>query len=328
MRLFKIVYLFVGIALTAWVLFYAMTGLPQKDRELYNVAFALDDRAAKEIWPGLRIGEFPVAIRKGALEYVIQGAEINRRKPVLPVIACTAYPAEGEMNVFLPCKSEMDSIGQIAEGLSSDTQHFVINRFSMNSKKLTDNQYIAIMYHETLHAFQFKYFEKQLQSLQNDEDDSDIDELLGKLELDPVISSLYSKQDILLSSIVHSTGPDLDRNSLAELFITREMLWKEYETKAGALKADRIKNYIDLTELVEGTARYAELKTAAVLSDKELQQQYLSSLQETVRGKEKYYRSGMGLCLLLDKVNPAWKQNAFMGGTTLDGLLEKVMGDF
>jgi hypothetical protein len=328
MKLFKIVYTFIGIALTALVVFYAMTGFPMKDRELYNAACALDDRAANEIWPNLRVGEYPLAIRKGSSEYVVQGTEIIRRKPVLPVIACTAYPVGDEVNVFLPCKSEMDSIGQIAEGLSADVQHFFINRFSMNSKKLTDSQYIAFIYHETMHAFQQKYFSKKLQAMQNEGDDSGIEELPGKLETDPLISSLYNKQVILLGSIAGSLRQDINRDMLREYFSTREAVRKAYETKAGEKNAAMIKKYIDFYELFEGTARYAELKTAGVLADNGLELQYLSSLQEMAQGKEKYYRSGMAMCLLLDKVSPEWKESAFSGDSTLADILEKAMEDF
>lgn len=334
MKLFKILYLLVGIGLSALVLFYSTAGLPQKDRELYHRAIQLNDSKASEVWPNLRLGEYPVAIRKGGSEYVLRGSEITRRKPVLPVIACTAYPVGDEVNVFLLCKSEMDSIGQIAEGLSSDAQRFFLNRFSINSRKMTDNQYIAFIYHETLHAFQQKYFNKKFLTFQKDSDTADIagtteiEELLGKLETDPVISSLYQKQTFLLKSIVGSSKQDLDRNELQELINTREAILKAYETKAGTKNTAGIKQYIDFIELFEGTARYVELRTAVVLNDKRLEQQYLSSLQEMAQGKEKYYRSGMGMCLLLDKVDPEWKEKVFAGESTLEGLLEKTMEDF
>lgn len=328
MKLFKIIYLMIGIILTASVLLFTATGLPAKDRALYKEACALEDIMEKKIWPGLRIKEYPVAIRKGSTEYVIDETEVRKRKPVLPVIACTAYKVEEVVNVFLPCKSELDSIGHFAEGLSAGTQEFFIDQFSINNKSITNNQYIAILYHETLHAFQIKYYEKQIQAMQNIEEDEDIEEWMGELEKDPAISTLYEKQAVLLSRLVHSSGADLNRKDFKEFFLIREELQQTFEAKAGSEKAKRIKKQIELTELLEGTARYVEMKTAEVLSDKGLHLQYLNSLKETVRGKEKYYRSGMGLCLLLDRFDQEWKQKAFTKGCSLAELLENTMEDF
>lgn len=324
MKLFNRVYLTIGILLLATVLVCAMTGLPEQDRKLVDQALSLEDRMERDGWPGLRIGEYPLAIRKGAYEFVISGREITKRKPVLPVIACTAYKAGNEINVFLLCKSEMDQVGQIAEGLSSDMQNFFLNRFSMNTGMLSNNRYVALLFHEAMHAYQLKYHEDKLQGLQSDMENSEIEAMLAELESDPELSSLYDRQFHILTTIVDLGKETIDKGSLTELIQIRHEMEKCFEEKAGIQNAARIAKFINYTELSEGTARYIEWKAAEALSDRGLQRVYFSSLQEKAKGKEKYYRSGMALCALLDKIRPGWKEIAFSGDLPLAGLLERI----
>lgn len=328
MKIFKTVYLAVGIVLTAFVLALGLAGLPREDRELFRAAVELDKRASDNIWPGLNIEDYPVAVRKGSSEYVIFKDEIKKRKPVLPVAACTAYPVNGEMNVFLPSKSDLDSIGQIAEGMSSDPQYFFLNRFYIESKKLSDGQYVSILHHEALHAFQYRYFERQLSAMEPACEESEIELLLEEAGGDPAILSLEKKLTALLYALVNTSEEKSFRSGAEEYLSSRQTLLKAYSEKFGKEKAGLIGKYIDRTETVEGTARYVEFKTAGALKDDKLTQQYLTGLKENMKGKEKYYRSGMGICLLLDKYYPDWKQHVFAGPTSPAALLEKSAKEF
>ncbi|HEX2944661.1 MAG TPA: hypothetical protein VHT96_01745 [Clostridia bacterium] len=324
MKLFKTVYLTIGIVLSAFVLILGMAGLPSEDRELYGAAVELDKRASNDIWPGLNINDYPVAVRKGSSEYVITKNEIQKRKPALPVTACTAYPVNGEMNVFLPSKAELDSIGQIAEGMSSDPQYFFINRFSIESRKLSDTQYIAFLHHEALHAYQYEYFEKQLRGMEPACEESEIELLLEEADKDPVISSIDAK----MTALLYMLSTDGAREGITEYLSARAALMDAYAAKLGQEKTDLIRRYVERTETVEGTARYVEFKTAEALNDKKLMQQYLTGLKEKAKGREKYYRSGMTLCLLLDRYDPGWKQQVFAGPASPAALLEKSAKGF
>lgn len=328
MKIFKIAYLAVGIVLTACVLALSLAGLPKDDRELYSAAVELDKRASDNIWPGLNIEDYPVAVRKGSSEYVIFKNEIKKRKPVLPIAACTAYPVNGEMNVFLPSKLELDSIGQIAEGLSSDPQYFFVNRFHIESRKLSDGQYVSILHHEALHAFQYKYFERQLSTMEPACEESEIELLLEEADGDPAISSLEKKLTALLYSLVNTSEEKSFRSAAEEYLSSRQALMEAYSEKFGKEKAGLIGRYTERTETVEGTARYVEYKTAGVLMDDKLMQQYLTGLKENVKGKEKYYRSGMAICLLLDRCYQDWKQYVFTGPASPAALLEKSAKEF
>jgi hypothetical protein len=325
MKTFKIVYILIGVILTAGVLITSFTGLAKEDLELYEKACSLEDGRSDAIWPGLKIRDYPVALRKGNKEYVIFEGSVEKRRPVLPVIACTAYPAGDTVNVFVPCKSVMDSLGQIVEGFSSGGENFLISQFSVETKRISENQYVALLYHETMHAFQLSRYEAQIAKMADWEDEKDVEEMITELERDPSIQALHKKQAELLHRLVTSEDGDPDENDIREYIKTRQETLAAFRLKAGTGKGDMIGAYIDMTELLEGTAFYAEAKTASVLDDSELYEQYLSSLQETLPGREKYYRSGMGICMLLDRVSPGWKDGLFAGGLTLAQMLEKAV---
>lgn len=323
MKTFKIIYILIGVILAASVLITSLTGLSEKDLELYDMACSLEDGRSDSIWPGLGISGYPVALRKGNTEYVLFNGNTEKRRPVLPVIACTAYPAGDTINVFMPCKSEMDSLGQIMEGFSSGGESFLIGQFSINSKKMPDNQYVALLYHETMHALQLSRYETRITDME-DWSDTDMEAMITELETDPSIQGLYKKQAELLHRLVLSENEEAATDDIREYIKAREETLAALRLKAGEEKGEMIGGYIDMTELLEGTARYAEAKTALALSDSALYEQYLSSLQETMPGREKYYRSGMGICMLLDRVSPGWKNDLFADSLTLAGMLENA----
>lgn len=324
MKTFRLIYILIGILLAAGVIFTSLRGLPEKDRELYEMARMLEDGRSEQIWPGLYISGYPVAIRKGDAEYVIFKGEVNKQKPLLPVIACTAYPADDGVYVLMPSKSMMDSLGQIVEGFASGLQSSIIDQFSINSKKISDNQYISILYHETMHALQFSLCKEKIIALAGDIGDADLEGSIAELESDPAVQTIYKKQAELLYRLVASDNDIPDAAAVREYIRMRKDTQALLSSKAG-IDEHKIISYTDLYELLEGTARYAEAKTALVLSDNELYRNYLQSLQETVYGREKYYRSGMGICMLLDRMNPGWKQDLFTGSLSLAEMLEDAV---
>ena len=143
MKAFKAVYVLIGVMLVVAVLLTSMRGLPEKDMELYEAACSLEDGRSEGVWPGLRISDYPVALRKGNTEYVLFEGRIEKRRPVLPVLACTAYTVEDRVNVLIPCKSEMDSLGQIVEGFSLGADDFLLNQFSIESKIMSDRKSVV-----------------------------------------------------------------------------------------------------------------------------------------------------------------------------------------
>ena len=193
MKTFRLIYILIGVLLAAGVLLTSMRGLPGEDTELYKKACALEDGRLERIWPGLSVSRYPVAVRRGYAEYVIFNGDIRKRKPVLPVIACTAYPAE-TVYIYLCRPTVMDSIGQIAEGFSADFEETLISQFSINSNKMTDNQYISVLCHEAMHALQFSNWEEKINALPRGIADTGVEVKLAEAESDPAVQNMCEKQ--------------------------------------------------------------------------------------------------------------------------------------
>jgi hypothetical protein len=324
-KIFKLAYVLIGVLLAAGVLLTSMRGLPGVDIELYKKACALEDGRLEQIWPGLSVSRYPVAVRRGYAEYVIFNGDIRKRKPVLPVIACTAYPADDGVYILMPSKSVMDSIGQIAEGFSAGFEEALISRFSIDSKKMTDNQYISVLCHEAMHALQLSRWEETIAALTRGIGDSDIEARIVEAESDPAVQNMCEKQADMLYRLVVSDDGRPDTESVREYIRMRKDTQALLSSKTG-IDEDAVKSCADLYELLEGTARYVEARTALALSDEDLYGQYLTSLKETSYGREKYYRSGMGICMLLDRLDPGWKRDLSAGSLPPAELLENIAG--
>src|SRR5690606_27215457 len=104
----------------------------QNNQMLYEKAYQLSDSVTEKIWPGYEFKTYPVAIRKGNTDYVFRADTSSKRKAALPVIAATAYKHDGEINIFVPSKADMNSFVQIAEGLSESNEQFFITGFTLD----------------------------------------------------------------------------------------------------------------------------------------------------------------------------------------------------
>lgn len=326
MKWFRRAYIFVGLLLISLIVYLGSKGLTEKTKELYKEAYKLSDEVEEKIWEGYNFSKYPVAIRKGSKEYVIKDLEESRRKPVLPVIANTAYRVEGEMNIFVVSKEDMEIIGEMAEGLSGDGQNFLLQQFAFEKKSITDNQYIAILFHEGFHAYQLENFEEQLMNMLPKVDDLELKEWMNEVDKDTSLVELYKKESMLLYEITKEAREDTLRTLVKDFLKLREERHKAVKNKFGQDKGEAIIGYESFLELVEGTARYMEAEIANLLADEELYNQYIDSLKEISTGREKYYRSGMGIAMNLNRFDKNWRNKPFCRPLSLSELLCEVTG--
>jgi hypothetical protein len=188
---------------------------------------------------------------------------------------------------------------------------------------MTDNQYISVLCHEAMHALQFSNWEEKINALPRGIADTGVEVKLAEAESDPAVQSMYEKEADLLYRLAVSDDGRPDAEAVREYIRTRNDTQALLSARSG-IDVHDIKNYADMYELLEGTARYVEANTALALSDNELFGQYLFSLKETSYGREKYYKSGMGMCMLLDRLDPGWKQVLYAGSLSLADLLENL----
>ncbi|MBS4538397.1 hypothetical protein GOQ27_07965 [Clostridium sp. D2Q-11] len=324
MKKIFVIYGLIGVVLISSLIYLGFQGLSDKTEELYGKALDLSKEVEENLWKDFNFGDYPVAIRQRNTEYVFRKEEMRKRTPVLPVIACTAYPVDGEVNVFMLSKEELDTLGDFAEGIGNE-EEFLINQFGLDKKKMIDEQYLSIMYHEGLHAYQLKYYEKNLMNIAKDEyKEIDEKEVLRRVDEEAIVS-YYEKEGELLYQAI-TTQDDKESISLAKEYVSArkkriqflEKHWKREELEV-------LKEQEHYYELVEGTAKYMEEQILKYLEREEIVEKYLKTIKELQEGKQKYYNTGMGICLLLDRFNISWKKDAFRNPIPLNERLEDAL---
>lgn len=328
MKLFKIIYGAAGVLILTLYLFFGSRGLGQKEKELYQRAYELSGEVESSIWTGYSFKKYPVAVRKGEREYVLQGSDEYKRRAVLPIIAATAYQVDGEMNVFIPSKADLESLGEIAEGLSKGDDTLFISGFSLNRQTISDNKYIAVLYHEGFHAFQMDNYMGNLFNSMPDDEETRLLKLVNSIEMDNYLKGLYDKEREIMFSIINAEDDSNIKEEIKKYVELRQERVEALTVKYGKADIDSLLKLEDYYEKVEGSARYTEIKVAEILEDDSLYQEYLNSLQESASGKEKYYRSGMGICLILDKLDTGWKKHIFSGTDSMYNTLISLSGGF
>ena len=317
MNRFKVIYSIVGIGLVVTALLLARRELPEADKYLYEKARAISTQTINQIWPDFGFSDYPMATRSGDKEFVIEEGIETPRRPVLPVIAATAYRVDDEINIFMPSSTDMAALGSIMEGITSSSVMMFVKGFSMTQNKMSDEQYIGIMYHEALHAFQLEHHELLLfQSVPIDYDENEILKMIDSIDEIKPLKRVYEEELVALHDAV--INPD---EYLEQYISVRE---KRTEMLNGYFGTDDVKKIIFLEnyyEKVEGTARYMEANVIMALGNQTLYDDYLVGIQDYITGKEKYYRSGMGMALILDQLSDDWKSSVF---TKSESLFRKI----
>ncbi len=317
MNKFKIIYSGIGIGLIIAASLLATRGLPEDDRLLYDKASKISANTIEQIWPGLEFNNYPMAIRTGNKEFIIKNGVATSRKPVLPIIAATAYRVDEEINIFMPSIADMSALGTMVEGITSSQEMMFVKGFSMTQNSLTDEQYIGIMYHEALHAHQIDYHERVLfQNIPEDFNEYDILDLILTIDDIAPLKQMYNKElDLLLAAVIN---PDDHLDDYISARQERTQMLNDYFGSDDIKKIIYLENYY---EKVEGTARYLEANVILTLGNEALYDEYMDNIQHYFTGKEKYYRSGMGLSLILDKLTEDWKSEVFIKS---ESMFEKI----
>lgn len=322
MKKFFIGYGIIGILIISILIYFQTKGLSDKTIKLYQQGIELSEEVERNIWKDFNLEDYPVAIRQRDIEYVFDKNSKTKRKPALPIVACTAFPVEGEVNVFMLSKEELDTLGEFAEGIG-DGEKYIINQIGINKDKMMDEQYLAILYHEGLHAYQLTYYEDKLMSIFNEQyREIDEKEILNRIDKEPILS-YYQKEVELLYEAVTTESND-EAIFLGKEYINRRQDRIEYlEKEWSAEEVEVLKEQEHFYELTEGTAKYMEEQILVKLEKEDLVQKYLESIKGLPKQKQKYYNSGMGICLLLDRLNITWKEDVFKNPIPLDQRLEK-----
>lgn len=302
------IYIIIGILLIGGLVYSNSPNISEISKQLYEKAISLEDTMENQVWSEFKISKYPFAIRKGDNEYVFYNGVVTKRKAALDVYACTALKVDGEINIFMLQFEDMDSIMN-PTGISTDSSN--------------ENHYIATIFHEGFHAYQWEYsnvFENDDFELQ------DVNSVLAKIDNDESIKTMYENE----MEILYNGINEVDRSKKEELvkaYITeREKRNEILKEKLDFNELKTLKSAENLYELIEGTAHYIEIKTIEALNDKDRYEKLIDSLNHYHRNNVKYYKSGMGISLLLDELDDNWKDSVFRDDKPLFEKLNDAIG--
>lgn len=174
-------------------------------------------------------------------------------------------------------------------------------------------QLSAVIWHESFHAYQNSYCrlgDKVDQEMMSET------ELAEQVDNDSEKKRLYTKELEILSRLTDEENT-CDASEIALEYISmadeRNQLLTDEENASEAFY-----------EMMEGSAYYVEAHAVRYENGEAVyKENYLDNDSEYVNGNSKYYHHGMLECMLLDELDPEWKDSY-----TFDRSLDEVIAEY
>lgn len=283
----KGIIILIGLALVIGVIATGTYGLSQEDLAIYQQAVAMEEGENNLGFEGFALTDYPVAFYDGDRDYVLTweagGYSVKRRKAALNFIVATAYPVDGHYEVLTPTIDKMSSL---------------LGLMSAGGMEYGAEEHIATIWHEAFHCYQMTHFPGNMEAICPIAIDENT--IVAEADADPQAVLLFEQQAQLLEDAVKMD----DVNKIRECIVT----YKKFDEERKTLLSQEVVALEDYYTRVEGTARYIE----ACIYKKQLPTQfdsnYLDGISEYSGGSEKYYGMGMAQCMVLDRLNPDWKE--------------------
>ena len=238
--------------------------------------------------------DYKVAFSNGEKDYVVDYKDgdykISERKAVYEGLVGSIYQNGEEFEVVVP---EYDTWVTLQAG--------------------SGQQLSSVIWHESFHAYQNSYC--KLGDKIDGEMMSETD-LAASVDEDAEMKRLYEKELEILSRI-NDEEKTCDANEIALEYISvaeeRDQLLSAEENESEAFY-----------EMMEGSAYYIESKAVCYENGEVVyKENYLDNAAEYVNGNSKYYHHGMLECMLLDQLDPEWKDSY-----SFDRTLDEVIADY
>lgn len=312
--------------------------LSPEDREILNLSVELQQKTALEVWPGFEKFRTSVVFVSADGQFLFNAAgdppseykKIESQKVSWSKTDYRAYDWHGPNgNIVAPEEFERDYLANAFSSLQTD-RHFPfsilfidsLERFHMKEMKWTIDEWVSIFWHEVFHNFQDGLYAEKLIS----NTITDLNQLRKLEESEKFLDQIRVEQKLLMSALSNNYRAT-KRKIICEDFLgKRQQRYKKMPKKAVATE----KFY----EISEGTARYVEemmsLAAGKLLASQTEQERYklhrfsyfnkyatknvesfyarLDSISPT---KKYYYNTGFALALLLDQIEPEWKNSIF-----------------
>ena len=281
-----IIVILIGAVLVAGVIATGSRGISEDNIAVYEKAVSLESENSFG-FEGFALTDYPVAFYDGDRNYVFtwENGEytITKRAAALNFIVATAYPVEGHYEVLTPTIEKMSSLlvlmGQEQGGYGTE-------------------EHIATLWHEAFHCFQLTNYKENIEGICAEADESLIAEYADKNE---AAVTLFRQKAQLLRNAVLCNDIDKIREYIVQ--------YKRLDEERKALLSDEVNALEEYYTRVEGTACYVEACVYEMQLPEGFETNYIDAIGEYGGGSGKYYKQGMAMCMILDTIDPEWKQS-------------------
>lgn len=281
-----IIVILIGAVLVAGVIATGSRGISKDNIAVYEKAVSLESENSFG-FEGFALTDYPVAFYDGDRNYVFtwENGEytITKRAAALNFIVATAYPVEGHYEVLTPTIEKMSSLlvlmGQEQGGYGTE-------------------EHIATLWHEAFHCFQLTNYKENIEGICAEADESLIAEYADKNE---AAVTLFRQKAQLLRNAVLCNDIDKIREYIVQ--------YKRLDEERKALLSDEVNALEEYYTRVEGTACYVEACVYEMQLPEGFETNYIDAIGEYGGGSGKYYKQGMAMCMILDTIDPEWKQS-------------------
>lgn len=283
----KIGFAIIGMVLVTAVILTGSYGLSKKDIEIYENAVVLQEKVKQVGFEDFSLTDYPVTFYDGDYDYVVtwkgDNYDIEKRKAVLNFVAATAYPVEDHYEVHTPTVEKMASL---------------VNLVSQGDVKYDIQEQVATIWHEAFHCYQLTNYLAHIEAICPDGIQENL--IAEQIDTDEKAVSIFMKQSALLEEAKRCKDIDKLRADIVE--------YKRLEEERNAMLTEDSVALEDYYVRVEGTAYYVESCICQMQNQKQYEEAYFQAVDTYQKGTSKYYRRGMLQCMILNQLNPDWKQ--------------------
>ena len=312
----KGLYGLVGVILSISVILTSSHGLADENIEIYQMAMDLEKELGNMGFEGFDIREYPVSFYTGNADYVVTyqngDYEICKREPVIDSFAGTIYEVDGEYQVIVPEFRKMDELLNV---MNSASDLAALTEKEEASVDVSGKEYLATtIWHEAFHAYQYTRYEEGLDKLcTSDQEDFDGEEEVRVCDKNQEARDLFEKRVAALKKAISEQDVDMKKALILQ--------YRQLTEERNALLTENAIQTEKYYTVAEGTAYYVESNVFRKLyGEQAYQDVYRNGTNTYQDGTGKYYELGMLECMLLDQINPEWK-NVYAFDISLDELL-------
>jgi len=278
-----IIFVLIGIMLVTGVIATGTYGLSEEDIEIYECAVSIEDDFG---FDGFTITDYPVSFYDGDNDYVVawENGEysINKRNPVMDFIVATAYPVDEHYEVLTPTIEKMSSL---------------LGLLSMGNGSYGADEHVTTLWHEAFHCYQLTNYLENIENIPLVAVDESL--ISENADTNEQAVRLFEQKSELLKKAVKTDDIDKIREYIVE--------YKKLDEERKTLLSDDVNSVEEYYTRIEGTACYIEACVYKSLLPDSFEDNYIEAISEYGGGSGKYYKTGMAMCMILDTVNPEWK---------------------